>query len=259
VDRFVSFDGTEIAYQRWGSDSGAPPVVLHHGFAVDANVNWVLPGVVDALVAAGRRVVAPDARGHGASAKPHDPSRYGEDRMARDLGALFDLVGADEVDLVGYSMGGIVALIAAAAERRVRRLVVGGIGAAAVELGGVDTRVRRNVDMATALLADDPGTITDPLVQQFREFADTLGADRAALAAQATAVHASPIALDRITAPTLVLAGRDDVLATRPEVLVAAIADARLGLLDGDHLSAVANPAFAPAIVDFLAAAAPVR
>ena len=88
MERFVSFDGTEIAYQEWGSDRGAPPVVLHHGYVVDANVNWVLPGVVDALVAAGRRVVAPDARGHGASGKPHDPARYGEDRMARDLGVL---------------------------------------------------------------------------------------------------------------------------------------------------------------------------
>jgi pimeloyl-ACP methyl ester carboxylesterase len=259
VERFVSFDGTEIAYQEWGSDRGAPPVVLHHGYVVDANVNWVLPGVVDALVAAGRRVVAPDARGHGASGKPHDPARYGEDRMARDLGVLFDLVGADQVDLVGYSMGGIVALIVAADERRVRRLVVGGIGAAAVELGGVDTRVRPDVDMAAALLADDPASIADPLALQFREFADALGADRAALAAQARAVHASPIALDRIAAPTLVLAGRDDVLATRPQVLAAAIADARLRLLDGDHLSAVANPAFAPAIVDFLAAPAPAR
>ena len=160
MDRFVSFDGTEIAYQQWGSGSGsgAPPVVL---------------------------------------------------------------------------------------------------GAAAVELGGVDTRIRPVTEMVAALLADDASTITDPLILQFREFADALGGDREALAAQAMAVHARPIALDRIAAPTLVLAGRDDPLATRPQVLAAAIADARVELLAGDHLSAVTNPAFAPAIVGFLTAARP--
>jgi pimeloyl-ACP methyl ester carboxylesterase len=61
---FKSWNDIEIAYQEWGGASTpAPPVVLHHGFVADANTNWVIPGVVDALVAAGRTVVAPDARG----------------------------------------------------------------------------------------------------------------------------------------------------------------------------------------------------
>src|SRR5207245_231868 len=77
--RHTSFDGTGIAWQRWDSatDAALPPVVLHHGYAVDANVNWVAPGIVAALPAAGRDVVAVDARGHGASDKPHSPDRYG--------------------------------------------------------------------------------------------------------------------------------------------------------------------------------------
>jgi pimeloyl-ACP methyl ester carboxylesterase len=53
-----------------------PPVVLHHGFAADADANWVRPGIVDALVASGRTVVALDARGHGRSAQPHDLHAY---------------------------------------------------------------------------------------------------------------------------------------------------------------------------------------
>ena len=117
MERFTSFDGTGIAYQVWGGPSPLPPVVLHHGFVVDATVNFVGPGVVDALVAAGRRVVALDARGHGASDKPHEADRYGEAVMARDLGGLLDTLGATEVDLVGYSMGGIVSAIFAAAIR----------------------------------------------------------------------------------------------------------------------------------------------
>ncbi len=62
MDRFASFDGVEIAYQTWGTAGELPPVILHHGFIANANVNWVLPGIVTALTNAGRQVVALDAR-----------------------------------------------------------------------------------------------------------------------------------------------------------------------------------------------------
>ena len=250
---FTAADGVEIAYRCWGAPTAAPPVVLHHGFAADAQLNWVGPGVVAALDAAGRYVVAPDARGHGASGKPHDPAAYGEGAMARDLGTLLDVVGAERVDLVGYSMGAIVALLAATTDARVRRLVVGGVGAGVVELGGLDSRVVAPGAMADALEADDPDTVTDPAAAGFRRFADAVGADRRALAAQARSVHARPVALDRITAPTLVVAGDRDPLAARPEVLAGAIPGARLEVVGGDHFGAVVDPRFAGLIVDFLA------
>jgi pimeloyl-ACP methyl ester carboxylesterase len=255
VERFTSSDGVEIVYDVWesGGDNGAgPPVVLHHGFSADATVNWVGPGVVDALVTAGHLVVALDARGHGRSGKPHDPEAYGEEVMARDLSTLIDRLDVPSVDLVGYSMGAIVALVAATRDRRVRRLVVGGVGAAAVELGGVDTRVLPTSVLIDALTTDDPAAITDRWGAEFRAFADAVGADRRALAAQAAAVHASPIPLDRITAPTLVLAGHDDPMAARPSVLAEAIPSAEVRILTGDHLAAVGDPAFASSIVEFL-------
>jgi pimeloyl-ACP methyl ester carboxylesterase len=252
VERFTSWDGAEIVYDVWPADGGTP-VVLHHGFIADAAVNWVRPGVVAALVAAGHPVVALDARGHGRSGKPRDPASYGEAVMARDLSALLDRLGEPQVDLVGYSMGAVVALIAASQERRIRRLVVGGVGAAIVELGGVDTRVLPSEALIAALRADDPAAIDDRASAEFRAFADATGADRDALAAQAAAVHASPIPLDRITAPTLVIAGDADPLAARPKVLAAALPHAEVRLVAGDHLAAVGDPAFAAAIVDFLA------
>jgi pimeloyl-ACP methyl ester carboxylesterase len=254
VERFTSGDGVEIVYDVWeaGADAGGPPVVLHHGFSADTTVNWVGPGVVDALVSAGRVVVALDARGHGRSGKPHDPAAYGETVMARDLSGLVDRLDAPSVDLVGYSMGAIVSLIAATEDPRVRRLVVGGVGAAVVELGGVDTRVLPTSVLIEALTTDDPVAITDRWGAEFRAFADAVGADRQALAAQAAAVHASPIPLDRITAPTLVLAGGDDPMAARPSVLAEAIQSAEVRMLTGDHLAAVGDPAFAPSIVEFL-------
>jgi pimeloyl-ACP methyl ester carboxylesterase len=252
MEHFTASDGIDIAYQRWGPGTADVPVVLHHGFVADANINWRDPGVVDALVAAGHDVVAPDARGHGQSEKPHEDKFYGEERMSLDLRELFDLIGSDQVDLVGYSMGAIVSLITAANETRIRRLVVGGVGASVAELGGVDTRAIPRDEMIAGLLADDPTSITHAPAAGFRAFADFVGADREALAAQARSVHAKAIALDHITARSLVLVGRGDELAFRPEVLAAAIPDARLELVDGDHMSAVGGPAFATSIVDFL-------
>jgi pimeloyl-ACP methyl ester carboxylesterase len=252
VPTFTSPDGLTIAYRTWGRPGDRAPVVLHHGFIADARTNWENPGVVSALLDAGRYVVAPDARGHGESEAPHDPARYGEDKMATDVGALADHLGFTAFDLAGYSMGGIVALLVGAAEPRVRRLVVGGIGAGVVEFGGVDQRAVGPSRLAAALRADDPATITDPAVRAFRTFADVTGGDRLAYAAQADAAHAAPIAFAAITAPTMVLVGRDDLLARDPQRLAAAIPGAELALVPGDHLGAVGQPEFAAAIVEFL-------
>jgi pimeloyl-ACP methyl ester carboxylesterase len=250
---FATWDGIEIAYRQWGEPTGLPPVVLQHGFVADANANWVVTGVLDALLAAGRQVVAPDARGHGRSEKPHDRSFYGEQRMARDLGCLLDLVGAEQTDLVGYSMGAIVALILSGEDQRVRRLVVGGVGSGVIECGGVDRRAISNESIIEALSVEDPSTLEDRGAQAFRALADALGADRQALVAQASSIYRGGIALERITAPTLVLAGQEDPLALRPEVLAEALPDATLRLVPGNHLAAVADPSFTRLLVDFLA------
>jgi pimeloyl-ACP methyl ester carboxylesterase len=256
MQRFKSWDGVEIAYYEWGAQAPAsppPPVVLHHGFVVNAEANWVATGVVAALTAAGRRVIAPDARGHGRSGKPHDIDRYGEQRMARDLAVLLDRIGAPRVDLVGYSTGAVVALILAGGDERVRRLVVGGVGAGVVECGGVDRRAVSNESIIEALGAADPARIEGPEAAAFRALADALGADREALVAQARAVYRGGVALGEIRAPTLILAGAEDPMAVRPQVLAEAIPNAELRTLAGNHVEALGDPRFARAIVDFLA------
>ena len=249
---FQATDGVEIYYQTSEGSAAKPAVLLHHGYIASGHTNWVLPGVVDALQAAGRRVIAIDARGHGRSGKPHDPAFYGEPRMAEDVTTLIDLLAEPVVDLVGYSMGAIVALLAATRDRRVRRLVIGGVGAAVVELGGVDTRVLGAGALREALEAEDPATISNEAAAGFRIFIDAVGGDRAALAAQGARMHAEPIPLDAISAPTLLIAGRRDALAIRPEVLANAIPGAQLQVIDGDHIGAVRDPAFTTALLTFL-------
>ncbi|SFT32464.1 Lysophospholipase, alpha-beta hydrolase superfamily [Actinopolyspora lacussalsi subsp. righensis] len=252
---FTSFDGAEIAYHTWEprvAAEGVPPVVLQHGFAASTESNWVGPGVVDALLESGRRVVGVDARGHGRSQKSGDPAFFGERNMSRDHQALFDRLELSEVDLVGYSMGAIVSLLTASRDRRVRRLVVGGVGGAVVELGGVDTgALDGGGELVSALRADDPTNLTGPAAE-FRRFAEANGADLPSLAAQAAAVHDTPIELPAITAPTALIAGTEDYLARNPERLVEALPHATLSTLTGDHLGVVREKAFASTIASFL-------
>jgi pimeloyl-ACP methyl ester carboxylesterase len=253
VHRYETWDGIEIAYREWGERGETPTVVLHHGFVANAEANWLAPGVIDALLAAGRHVLAPDARGHGDSDKPHDAASYGESRMARDLSVLLDVTGTERIDLVGYSMGAVVSLIFSAGDPRVRRLVIGGVGSGIVECGGVDRRAISNESIIQALSVEDPQALPETGGRAFRALADALGSDREALIAQASSIHRGGIALASILAPTLVLAGDRDPLALRPQVLADAIPDARLQMLAGDHLETIADPRFAPAIVEFLA------
>ncbi|MBN9057716.1 MAG: alpha/beta fold hydrolase, partial [Rhizobiales bacterium] len=78
MQSFLS-NGHSIAYLDEGE---GPPILLIHGFASSARVNWVNPGWVDTLVKAGRRVIAFDNRGHGHSDKPHEVAAYRVAAMA---------------------------------------------------------------------------------------------------------------------------------------------------------------------------------
>jgi pimeloyl-ACP methyl ester carboxylesterase len=105
------------------------PVVLIHGFAVNANLNWRLPGVTAAL-ARDFRVISMDLRGHGRSGKPHDDSRYGP-HMADDVIRLLDHLNIERAHVIGYSLGGFVALklaASASASERLRSASVLGAG-----------------------------------------------------------------------------------------------------------------------------------
>jgi pimeloyl-ACP methyl ester carboxylesterase len=126
VERWDGFDsrGVEIRYVARGQGE---PIVLLHGFIFSARSNWLDGGVFDAL---GRdhRVIAFDLRGHGTSGKPHDIGQYGIE-MTNDVFRLMDHLKIQRAHIVGYSLGGIIALkLIDVAPQRVLSLVLGGAG-----------------------------------------------------------------------------------------------------------------------------------
>lgn len=245
-------DGVVLRARWWEPErpSDLPVVVLQHGFAVESLITWRATGIVGALLEDGRRVLAPDARGHGRSDAPHQRTAYGEQQMADDLRGLCESRGLAAVDLVGYSMGSVVALLAATGPW-VRRLALGGVGASLVREGGVDGAELEPDRVQEVLLVDEPGD-ADPASQGLRQLTDVLGTDRLALAAVAAALHRGTLPLADVHAPTLVFAGLEDPYARDPEVLVDALPDARLLALAGDHLTALGDPTLGPTLVSFL-------
>jgi 2-hydroxy-6-oxonona-2,4-dienedioate hydrolase len=112
----------DIVWHVWGPNGGEPLVLLHGGSG--SWTHWIRN--VEALAAAGRRVVVPDLPGFGDSARP--PQGQDADAVAPALAqALPALVGEQPVDVVGFSFGGLCgALMAASHPQRVRRLVLVG-------------------------------------------------------------------------------------------------------------------------------------
>jgi len=103
--RAVLLPGRGITYVReWAGPPGAPTVLLIHGLAMTADLNWF--GAFPALVRQ-FSVVALDLRGHGRGIPASQPFHL-ED-CADDIAALADVLGLDRFIAVGYSMGGLVA------------------------------------------------------------------------------------------------------------------------------------------------------
>lgn len=137
----------EIVWHAWGQ--GTPLVLLHGGSG--SWTHWIRN--VEALAAAGRRVVVPDLPGFGDSARP--PGGQDADAVAPAVAAgLRGMLGEDAVDVVGFSFGGLVgALMAAAQPGRVRRLVLVGAPGLGLRNGRLPLRAWRGLPEAEARAA----------------------------------------------------------------------------------------------------------
>lgn len=161
----LNADGVQFAYRQLGPSTGVPVVFLTHLAAVLDN--WD-PRVVDGI-AARHRVIAFDNRGVGASSGS-TPRTI--EQMASDAVTFIRALGLDQVDLFGFSMGGMIAqVIAQQQPQLVRKLILAGTGPAGGE--GIDKVTRISLlDTARGLL-----TRQDP--KQFLFFTRTPNGRRA--------------------------------------------------------------------------------
>jgi pimeloyl-ACP methyl ester carboxylesterase len=238
----------EIAFFDEGEGE---PIVLVHGFASNKEVNWVYPGWVSTLTRAGRRVIALDNRGHGASTKLYDPAAYQSGVMAEDVRALIDHLDLPRADVMGYSLGArITALLTVAHPERVRSAVLGGLGIHLVEGAGLPQTI------AEALEAPTPADVSDSTGRMFRAFAEQTRSDLRALAAciRGSRQTLNRDEIGRIAVPLLVAAGSKDQIAGSPEQLAALVPGGQALVIPGrDHMLAVGDRVFKDGVLDFLA------
>jgi pimeloyl-ACP methyl ester carboxylesterase len=219
--------GCRIAFDVTGA---GPAVVLQHGL-LSRRRTWHDNGFVAAL-ARSSTVVTVDSLGHGESDKPADPRRYRRDERADDLAAVLDACGIERAHVVGYSMGGWLAVAFAARHPgRLASLAIGGWdpvagrGAMQIDFATVLAGARARAPALTAWIGPDaePG-----LRACWDALADVSGAE-ATLAA--------------CPAPILLWAGERDPLHDAMRAVAARVAGAAFRAVPGDHLEAMTTHA----------------
>jgi pimeloyl-ACP methyl ester carboxylesterase len=148
--RRIKAGGVEFAYRELGPRGGVPLVFLHH---LGADLDDWDPRVIDGI-AAGRHVITFDNRGVGASSGsvPHTVAE-----MAADAAVFIRALGHQQVDLIGFSLGGGVAqFVMVEHPDLVRRAILAGTSPAGT--GGLDevTKVAVMAYVKAALTLRDP-------------------------------------------------------------------------------------------------------
>ncbi|RZU66245.1 alpha-beta hydrolase superfamily lysophospholipase [Microterricola gilva] len=240
-----------------GDAAGAPPVVFIHGFASSGTADWLGTGWHEAATAAGRTAVVVDLPGHGANAAAV-AGCAGTGAVVRALSEAIDeaiaTAGAEQADVVAYSLGARLAWELPAANPRVRRLVLGGLSPFD-PFAQLDTAALR----AAASGAAEPDS---PLLGMMAQMVSAPGNDPDALITLIDGLAGEPFlpgpaASDATPSgaphtPTLFVAGSDDMMTGGIEALVELVPDAALLHVPGDHHGALGSAEFRAAALDFL-------
>jgi pimeloyl-ACP methyl ester carboxylesterase len=242
---FAAPDGAELVWHEIGEGR---PVVLLHGLFSDADTNWMRFGAAEEVAKRGHRVIMPDLRAHGHSAKPHDPAAYPPDILADDALALIDHLGLTDYDLGGYSLGGRTAVRMVAKGAAPKRLIVSGMGLQGLlSTGGRTAHFARILDNLGSFERGSPEWLAEAFLKT------TKGDAKALRPLLDSFVDTSEAELRSIRQRTLVLSGAEDRDNGSSEALADLLPNGRYAEIPGNHMSAVTKPEFGRAIADFLA------
>jgi pimeloyl-ACP methyl ester carboxylesterase len=225
--RFVEVDGIRFAYRRFGNPIGTPVVLLQHFMG---NLDTYDPAITDTL-AMGRDVILTDNAGVGLSGGVAPETVIG---MARDAASLIDALGLEQIDLFGFSMGGYVAQqITADRPELVRRLILVGTGPRggesmaqlAPDTAPLFGKVYDPQDLMWLPIFFSPSDASQAAGRHYLERIRARTEDRDVAVSQATVAAHSAAArewgaaapgsfdyLERISQPTLVVNGSNDVV-----------------------------------------------
>ena len=245
-------DQVPIAYDISGS--GTHNVVFLHGWA-GSNRYW--DPLLAHLDVKDVRLIRIEYRSHGNSGRT--ANGFSHEQFTRDVLAVADAVGAEQFTLVGFSMSGRFALyITASVPQRVRaQVLIAGVPAKPMPLPEevIQDWVGRAGDVArlSGLLAPFMTAPVSPeTLRQFGEEAARVPATALEQTLRMCTQTSFEDRLSRITAPTLLIAGKNDPLLT-PDTLRASVVDrirgARLEVLDCGHEIPIERPEEAAALI----------
>lgn len=223
-------------------------MVLLHGYFSDADTNWIRFGHAAVIAAKGFRVIMPDLRAHGESAKPHNPNAYPSDVLADDGLALIAHLGLTDYDLGGYSLGARTVVRMLVKGATPGKVIVSGMG-----LEGLTDTGKRATHFRNIL--NNLGSFEKGTPEWFAEaFLKTTDGDPVALLGVLDSfVDTTETEIAAITQPVLVLAGDADDDNGSHEALAALLPAATHVEVPGNHMSVVTKSPFGSAIAEFLA------
>ncbi len=248
---FLSSGDVRIHYSTYGR---GPNVVLIHGLTSTAEDNW---GAVTTALADRYRLITFDARGHGQSEGPHAAGVYGLE-MVNDVLHLMDHLALQDAHIVGYSMGGLIALrFAIDHPDRVASLIVGGQGFETdqeLQTTVAGAAVLRETNSALALVPN-PDLVRESVRETFMK--TLAGNDALALAAlmeQYAELGFSTDELRGIEVPLLAIVGTEDPALAAVQRMKSILDTTRVVRVpDETHLSTPLTAQFVSAIEQFLA------
>lgn len=255
---YAAVNGLELYYEIHGA--GRPLVLLHGGLGSGSMFGELLPHLAE-----GRQVITVDLQGHGRTADIERPLRY--EFMAGDIAALIEQLGLPQADLMGYSLGGGVALrTAIQTPGLVRKLVVIGV---AFKREGMYPEVLANIDQMSGAAAEF--MVASPVYQHYASVAPR-PQDFAQLLDKTGDLLRQPYdwsdEVAALSMPTMIVFGdADSVPATHMaqffQLLGGSQADAgwdgsnmpkcRLAVLPGTtHYNSIESPLLVPSVIPFL-------